>query len=101
VYVADLQTGGSRLTNPTRLTLDEGWNNPFAWTADGKAVVFSSTRNGASAIFKQSLGQDVAEPFIIPKENEDLQFGACLTPQGSSILYAVRPKTEDPRLQPN
>jgi Tol biopolymer transport system component len=35
---------------PRRLTNDEAWDTPSAWTADGKAVLFSFNRNGAFGI---------------------------------------------------
>jgi eukaryotic-like serine/threonine-protein kinase len=83
VYVADLEAGGTRLTSPNRLTLDEGWNNPAAWTADGKAVFFYSNRSGAEGLFKQSLGQDTAEVLFAVGEPDALPGGACLSPEGS------------------
>jgi len=89
VYVADLQAGGTRLTNPSRLTLDEGWNNPAAWTSDGKVFFFYSNRNGESALFKQTLGQDTAESFVTAKKDEALTGGACLSPEGSWLLYQL------------
>jgi serine/threonine protein kinase len=95
-YVADLQASGTRITTPTRLTLDDGWNNPLGWTADGKAVLFFSNRNGATAIFKQSPGQDTAEPVITPRDGEDLVGSACLSPEGSWVFYMVGPKERDP-----
>ena len=58
--MADLQAGGELSTNPIRLTLDESWNHPLAWTADSKTVLFTSSRTGVDAIFKQTLGQDTA-----------------------------------------
>ena len=97
VYVADLQSNGMRVTTPTRLTLDEGWNNPLGWTADGKAVLFFSSRNGPTDIFRQSLGQDTAEPIITVKEGENLSGDACVSPEGLWILYGVRPHRGDPR----
>ena len=96
VYVADLQDRGTRITTPTRLTLEEVWNYPSGWTADGKAVLFFSTRHGAVGLFKQSLGQDTAEPLITVKEDEGRLDGACLSPEGSSVFYTVRPKDGDP-----
>jgi eukaryotic-like serine/threonine-protein kinase len=86
VYVADLQANGTRITTPTRLTLDEGWNNPLGWTADSKAVVFFSDRNGAKGLFKQSLGQDTAEPLSNTKE-DGYVLDACVTPEGSWVFY--------------
>jgi len=100
VFVADLQARGTRVTTPTRLTLDESVNHPLGWTADSKAVLFLSTRNGADTIFKQSLDRDAAEPFIIAKENEDLMDTICLNPEGSSVLYMVRPNPWDHPMAP-
>jgi serine/threonine protein kinase len=92
VYVADLQASGTRIKNPTRLTLDEVWNNPLAWTADGKSVLFRSFRNDAWGLFKQSLGQDKAESLVTAREDEDLFDRACLNPDGSWIFYMVGAK---------
>jgi serine/threonine protein kinase len=88
VYVADLQAEGTRVADPIRMTLDEGWNNPAAWTADGKLVFFYSNRNGALALFKQRLGQDVAEPFVTAEAGEVLNT-VSLSPDGSWLLYQV------------
>jgi len=87
IYVADLQAGGTRITTPTRLTLDEGWNNPGTWSADGKVVFFYSDRNGKTTLFRQTLGQDAAEALVAARENESLQGGVCLSPDGLSLLY--------------
>jgi eukaryotic-like serine/threonine-protein kinase len=88
VYVADLQASGTRITTPTRLTLEESWNHPLTWTADSKAILFASDRTGVDGVFKQSLGQDTAEPLITLRKNEGLR-GACLSPEGSWIFYVV------------
>jgi Tol biopolymer transport system component len=85
VYVADLQASGTRIANPSRLTLDEGWNNPAAWTADGSAVFFYSNRNGVEGLFKQSLGQDTAERLSTVEEGKASPVSACLS-QGSWLL---------------
>jgi len=86
VYVADLQAGGARASAPTRLTLDESWNHPLAWTADSKTVLFSSDRTGPDVIFKQSLSQETAESLITLKKNESVS-GACLSPDGYWLIY--------------
>jgi serine/threonine protein kinase/dipeptidyl aminopeptidase/acylaminoacyl peptidase len=95
VFVANLQASGTRITTPNRLTLEESWNHPLAWTADSKAVLFSSSRTGVDGIFKQSLGQDSAEPVISLRKNEGLG-GACLSPEGSWVFYGVIPDSEVP-----
>jgi eukaryotic-like serine/threonine-protein kinase len=83
VYVGDLKARGTHITSPSRLTLDEGWNNPAAWTADGEAVFFYSNRSGAEGLFKQSLRQDIAQPLFTVSEDESLPPGACLSREGS------------------
>jgi serine/threonine protein kinase len=90
VYVAGLQAEEARVADPIRMTLDEGWNNPGAWTADGKAVFFYSNRNGATALFKQRLGQPTAEPFVTAKAGEFLNT-VCLSPDGAWLFYQVGP----------
>src|SRR5262249_40640703 len=79
-----LEGNGTRLTRPQRLTLDDRKDYPAAWTADSKAVLFSSDRNGNLDIFKQALDQRFAEPVVTGPE---VQCDPTLTPDGASILY--------------
>ena len=95
VYLADLQAGGTRVSIPTRLTLDETWNDPVGWTPDSKSVIFFSTRSGTAAYFKQALGQDIAQPIATPKAKERITDNACISPDGSWILYMSIPDSED------
>jgi eukaryotic-like serine/threonine-protein kinase len=95
VYLADLQAGGTRITIPIRLTKDESWNHPLAWTADSKTVIFSSSRTGVDGIFKQAPGQDTAEPMIALSKSEGLA-GACLSPEGSWVYYTMSSYDEGP-----
>jgi serine/threonine protein kinase/WD40 repeat protein len=95
VYVAELQASGTRITSPTRLTLDNGWNNPLGWTADGKAVIFFSDRDGTKGLFKQSLGQDTAERISNAKE-DGYVLSACVSPEGSSVFYRSNPEEHGP-----
>jgi serine/threonine protein kinase len=95
VYVADLQAGGERSNKPIRFTLDESWNHPLAWTADGKTILFNSSRTGVDAIFKQPLGGDTAQPLIALDKSEGLT-GACLSPEGSWVYYTMMPYDEGP-----
>jgi eukaryotic-like serine/threonine-protein kinase len=95
VYVAELQAGRERSTNPIRLTLDESWNHPLAWTADGKTILFSSSRTGVDAIFKQTLGRDTAEPLIALSKSDGMA-GACLSPEGSWVYYTMKSYEEGP-----
>jgi serine/threonine protein kinase len=97
VYVADLQSNATTIPTPNRLTLDEGWNEPLGWTSDGKAVLFLSGRNGRTEIFRQSPGQDTAELVATAKEGERVFGHACMSPDGSSVLYTVRPNPGHPQ----
>ena len=64
VYVAELKAGGTKLTTPRRLTLDEHNDWPNAWTSDSRAVIFWSDRNGSNQVFKQNIDQQTAETVV-------------------------------------
>jgi DNA-binding winged helix-turn-helix (wHTH) protein/Tol biopolymer transport system component len=84
VYLGELAAGGTRLSPPRRLTNDEANDPPTAWTADSKAVLFMSDRNGKWAIFKQGINQDAAEAVVAGRESVDLP---RLSADGKWILY--------------
>ena len=88
VYVADLEADGTRISPPSRLTLNEGRSYPAAWTADSKAVVFGSYRDGRWKIFKQSLGEDAAEPIVAGAEVM-AGAGTGVSPDGAWVLYSA------------
>ena len=84
VFVGEWEAKGLRLKNQRRLTLDESYDVPSAWTRDGKAVLFHSNRNGQLDIFKQALDQEAAEAVVTwPGNKHD----AVFTPDGNLILY--------------
>ncbi|HKV80235.1 MAG TPA: protein kinase [Candidatus Sulfotelmatobacter sp.] len=97
VYVADLQGNGARITAPRRFTLNEGRDFPAAWTADSKAIVLVSNRNGQWQLFRQSLDKEAAEPIIKASEAEAERTEAGefnptiprISPDGAWILYTV------------
>ncbi len=91
VYVAELQASGTRITSPTRLALDDGFNIPLAWTADSKSVFFFSDRDGAKGLFKQALDQNTAERMSNAKE-DGYVVNACVNPEGSWVLYRSNPE---------
>jgi serine/threonine protein kinase/Tol biopolymer transport system component len=105
VYVADLDPKGMQLNPPTRLTLNEGRNYPAAWTADSKALVFESYRDGHWRIFRQALGEDTAQPIVTGADsaneaNEDVVGGATVTPDGRSLLYLAVKKVAEKYSEP-
>jgi serine/threonine protein kinase len=89
VYVANLEPNGKRITTPSRLTLNEAQNYPMAWTADSRAVIFQSNRNGRWGIYKQSLSQDEAEPIVAGPEDA---YEPRISPDGVSVLYVLLPR---------
>jgi len=99
VYVADLQAGEARINTPRRFTLNEGRDYPAAWTAKSKAVIFVSNRNGQWELFRQSLGEDTAQPIaaVSTGEAERTEAGEFnptvprMSPDGAWILYSVWP----------
>ena len=64
VYTAEFDASKERIDTPRRLTLDERDDLPTAWTPDGKAVLFFSSRNGPLHIFKQMVGDATAEQLV-------------------------------------
>jgi eukaryotic-like serine/threonine-protein kinase len=90
VYLGELAAGGTRMSPPRRLTNDETYDYPSAWTTDSKAVLFASNRNGTQGIFKQGISQDTAEPVVTGPQNAVLP---RLSADGAWILYLEFPKT--------
>jgi serine/threonine protein kinase len=93
VFVGDLQAGGTRITPPTRLTLEESWNEPLAWTSDSKSILLYSNRGNVGRIFKQTMGQINAVTLVTGPKGED-PGDACLSPDGAWVFYKLGP--DDP-----
>ena len=89
IYVADLDRGGKGLSKIQRLTLDERIDLATSWTPDSKAVLFYSNRDGPFHIFKQDI--NATQPELLVGGRDDL-YMPRLSPDGSSVLYVVRPK---------
>ena len=85
MYVGDLEANGRRMTAPRRLTLNEGRNYPATWTADSKAVVFGSYRDGRWRTYKQFLNEDSAQPIVTVTDRDEE--GARVSPNGAWLLY--------------
>ena len=84
VYLGDLAPDGASLKTPRRLTLDDRGSEPSAWTHDGRAILFGSSRNGRREIFRQGLTENVAQ--MIVSAPGDV-YGGRMSPDGSWFLY--------------
>ena len=98
VFVGDLEGSPPRVSHVHRLTLDQRASYPHAWTADSRAVIFESDRNGGYDIFKQRPDQRTPDTIVATPLAEVMP---QLTPDGRSVLYAARadgPKPHDYKL---
>jgi eukaryotic-like serine/threonine-protein kinase len=94
VFVGDFDQTPPRISNIRRLTLDDHTNYPHAWTADSRAVIFESNRNGNFDLFKQDIDRRTPETIVATPDTEMLP---QLAPDGRFLLYAVRhPEKEQP-----
>jgi hypothetical protein len=59
-YVAELESSGTRLSNPRPLANSQETEAPTRWTADSKAVLVDSNRNGPYSIFKTPVDESGA-----------------------------------------
>lgn len=83
VFLTKFDARASHFQQPRRLTLDENNNYATAWTADSKAVLFISNRNGVWCLFKQGIDEITPE---ILAEPPDIDLPR-LSPDGSEVLY--------------
>jgi len=92
IYVADLDPGHGGILAPRALSLDEGRNLPFAFTPDGKSVLFTSDRDGPAHIFRQAADQ--AAPDLLVGGPDSVAI-ARLNPDGTELLYLLQPRWDD------
>jgi DNA-binding winged helix-turn-helix (wHTH) protein/Tol biopolymer transport system component len=92
-FIGPLSKDGTRMQPPRRLTFSEATDWPFAWTADSKAVILSSDRNGKWEVFKQALGQETAQ--LLATDSQPL-YEPRLSADGAWVLYPVLPKSIGP-----
>ncbi len=90
VYVGELDSHGSNLGQPRRLTLDNRGlgSTPDSWTPDSRAILFTSDRNGKEEVFKQGPHESLAQAVVqLPG---DQPRDVLRTTDGSWILYHDR-----------
>ena len=92
-YVADLEAGGKRIGKPSLLTLSDSENTPMDWTADSKAVIVESNRDGHAIIYRNSLDGETEEPIV---NGPGDFYNPKVSPDGAWLLYVHRLKDTDP-----
>ena len=90
-FITEFDETSRRWKAPRRLTLDTNSNMAEAWTADSKAVLFVSNRNGTWKLFKQNIGDTTAEVLV---EGHSI-FLPRLSADGSQVLYLSATKPGD------
>ena len=91
VFITEADPGNHRWKAPRRLTLDTNESLATAWTADSKAVLFVSNRNGTWRLFKQNIDETTAEVLV---EGRSMRFPR-LNADGSQVLYLVESEQGD------
>jgi len=69
---------------PRRLTFEQSYSFPHAWSADSQSVIFESNRNGHLEIFQQNRNR--REPELLAASERE-NYCPQLTPDGKWILF--------------
>jgi serine/threonine protein kinase len=94
-YVADLEAGGTRITNSRRVTLEEtGEDAAINWTADSKTLIIVHNRADRYSILKQAIDSDLAEP-ITPPEEGAIE-NAIVSPDQKWVIIQAYPLGGEP-----
>jgi hypothetical protein len=92
IYTADWQRMPiPSLRPPLRLTFEQSYNYPHAWTADSQSVIFESGRNGHFEIFRQNRRQ--REPKLLVSSARE-NYYPQLSPDGKWILFMSARNTQ-------
>jgi Tol biopolymer transport system component len=90
VFVGDLAGKESRLANTRRLTLDDNYNLPSAWTPDSREVLFSSERTSNRVMYRQAIDPGSAAQLVTPAVKTNFYL-AGLSPDRTGILLEGEP----------
>jgi Tol biopolymer transport system component len=93
VFISEVRTPDFKLSTPRRLTLDDRSDFPYAWTPDGKAVIFGSDRDGPYHVFKQHIDRSAPELLVGGSEDATLP---RLGPDSSTLLFLSQRISGDP-----
>jgi len=90
VFVGDLAGNETRLQNSRRLTLDDNYNLPSAWTPDSREVLFSSERTSNRVMYRQAIDPGSTAQLVTPSVNTNFYL-ARLSPDRTGILLEGEP----------
>jgi len=90
IYVGDFDEGSFKLSQPQRLTREEGMNFPTGWTRDGSAVIFGSHRSGHWGLYKQQLNEESVSP--VADDLATIPQDTPISPDGTWLLTLEYPK---------
>jgi Tol biopolymer transport system component len=93
VYVAELRQDGLP-HSPRRLTLDDANDFGTSWMPDGRALFFTSNRNGTLDVFRQRLDSSVAEAVISGPDDESGPI--AVSPDGTWLYYTISTESWSP-----
>jgi len=101
VFVGNFDQAPPRLSKVRRIIFDEQTDFPHAWTADSRALIFESNRNGQYDLFRQYLDRRTPEtimatPKAAPGFPQPWVGLAQLAGDGRTVLFALQP---DPKKQ--
>lgn len=95
VFVSEFNGSTRMMGPPRRLTLDQSVGTiPVDWTADSKAVVLLSVRNGKPGLYKQRV--DETTPELLFSFRKASGTFPRLSGDGSEILYGETDSPNDP-----
>jgi serine/threonine protein kinase/Tol biopolymer transport system component len=90
-YIADLESGGARLSNSRRITFEEKGEDAVSdWTPDSKTFIVGRNRAEYWRVYKQSVATNEAQPITPAVEGGGLE-EALLSPDQKWIIVVVFP----------
>jgi Tol biopolymer transport system component len=98
-YVAELGVGATSIRNTVHFTLDEGDDAITDWTPDSHTAIIVRNRGDHSAVYKQALDSEVAEP-IVANLDQGLLGYTILSPDSKWIILQVWPLPPPPNMAP-
>jgi len=85
IWIIDLDRGV-----PTRFTFSPAFEDDPAWSSDGRYVIFSSPKDGATRLIYRKIASGAGNEELINGAVKGAGSGIDWSPDGKNILYASR-----------